>query len=172
MATLSLRMRDDLKRKAQLLAERQGVSLNNYISSIIAASVAQDETLRFFHDRLQDIDLVTLNLRLEILRRTPSPRRRPRLPTTTVVSSMDDGSGRLRDGANHARSGRKPPSQAGTGWFVCSWIHVVRPRPPRALLRRGRQRRVTGGGGRRALLSPVSGMETACSEALRPCLGA
>ena len=64
MATLSLRMRDDLKRKAQVLAERQGVSLNNFISSIIAASVAQEETLRFFHDRLQDIDLATLQKRV------------------------------------------------------------------------------------------------------------
>ena len=31
MATLSLRIRDDLKRKAQELAKRKGVSLNNYI---------------------------------------------------------------------------------------------------------------------------------------------
>ncbi|MGD9633068.1 MAG: toxin-antitoxin system HicB family antitoxin [Pirellulales bacterium] len=64
MATLSLRMRDDLKRKAQDLAEQQGVSLNNYINSIIAASVAQEETLRFFRDRLQDLDLATLHKRV------------------------------------------------------------------------------------------------------------
>ena len=64
MATLSLRMRDDLKRKAQALAERQGVSLNNYINSIIAASVAQEETLRFFSLRLQDVDLAALEKRV------------------------------------------------------------------------------------------------------------
>lgn len=64
MATLSLRMRDDLKRKAQGLAERQGVSLNNYINSVIAASVAQEETLRFFRDRLQDVDLGALHKRV------------------------------------------------------------------------------------------------------------
>jgi predicted transcriptional regulator len=64
MATLSLRMRDDLKRKAQSLAERQGVSLNNYINSVIAASVAQEETLRFFRDRLQDVDLGALHKRV------------------------------------------------------------------------------------------------------------
>lgn len=63
MATLSLRMRDDLKRKAQRLAERQGVSLNNYINSVVAASVAQEETLRFFRDRLQDVDLAALHKR-------------------------------------------------------------------------------------------------------------
>ncbi len=33
MAMLSLRMRDDLKRKAQDLAPRQGVSLNNFINA-------------------------------------------------------------------------------------------------------------------------------------------
>ena len=64
MATLSLRMRDDLKRKAQSLAERQGVSLNNYINSIVAASVAQEETMRFFRDRLQDVDLAALHKRV------------------------------------------------------------------------------------------------------------
>jgi hypothetical protein len=64
MATLSLRMRDDLKRKAQRLAERQGVSLNNYINSIISASVAQEETMRFFRDRLQDIDVAALHKRV------------------------------------------------------------------------------------------------------------
>jgi HicB family len=64
MATLSLRMRDDLKRKAQILAEQQGVSLNNYINSVISASVAQEETMRFFRDRLQDIDLAALHKRV------------------------------------------------------------------------------------------------------------
>ena len=64
MATLSLRMRDDLKRKAQSLAERQGVSLNNYINSVIAASVSQEETMRFFRDRLQDVDLGALHKRV------------------------------------------------------------------------------------------------------------
>jgi antitoxin component of RelBE/YafQ-DinJ toxin-antitoxin module len=64
MATLSLRMRDDLKRKAQGLAEQQGVSLNNYINSVIAASVAQEETMRFFRDRLRDIDLSALHKRV------------------------------------------------------------------------------------------------------------
>jgi hypothetical protein len=79
MATLSLRMRDDLKRKAQGLAEQQGVSLNNYINSVIAASVAQEETLRFFRDRLQDIDLAALHKRvLKFMEKTrrgvdPSP---------------------------------------------------------------------------------------------------
>jgi hypothetical protein len=57
-------MRDDLKRKAQSLAERQGVSLNNYINSIVAASVAQEETMRFFRNRLQDVDFAALHKRV------------------------------------------------------------------------------------------------------------
>ncbi len=73
MATLSLRMRDDLKRKAQSLAESQGVSLNNYINSVIAASVAQEETMRFFRNRLQDIDIVALHKR--VLKFMEKPRR-------------------------------------------------------------------------------------------------
>ena len=64
MATLSLRMRDDLKRKAQSLAEGQGVSLNNYINSVVAASVAQAETMRFFRDRVQAVDLAALEKRV------------------------------------------------------------------------------------------------------------
>ncbi|MEX2315656.1 MAG: toxin-antitoxin system HicB family antitoxin [Pirellulales bacterium] len=79
MATLSLRMRDDLKKKAQSLAERQGVSLNNYINSVLSASVAQEETLRHFRDRLQDVDLIALHKRvLKLMEKTrtgddPSP---------------------------------------------------------------------------------------------------
>jgi HicB family len=64
MATLSLRMRDDLKRKAQSLAEGQGVSLNNFINSVVAASVSQEETMQFFRDRLQDIDFPALHKRV------------------------------------------------------------------------------------------------------------
>ncbi|MFG0254759.1 MAG: toxin-antitoxin system HicB family antitoxin [Rhodopirellula sp. JB053] len=45
MATLSLRMRDDLKAKAQELASKQGVSLNSYINATLAATIAQTETL-------------------------------------------------------------------------------------------------------------------------------
>ena len=64
MATLSLRMRDDLKRKAQDLAHRQGVSLNNFINATVAASIAQEETLTFFRDRLEDMNLEALHRRV------------------------------------------------------------------------------------------------------------
>lgn len=60
MATLCIRIRDDLKRKAQHFAQRQGVSLNNFINAAVAASVAQEETLAFFDNRLQDVDLAAL----------------------------------------------------------------------------------------------------------------
>lgn len=64
MANLSLRMRDDLKRKAQELADKQGVSLNNYINATVAASVAQEETLRFFDERLRNVDADALRNRV------------------------------------------------------------------------------------------------------------
>ena len=61
MATLSLRIRDDLKRKAQELAQNEGVSLNNFINAALAATIAQAETLAFFEDRLKDVDLKALH---------------------------------------------------------------------------------------------------------------
>jgi predicted HicB family RNase H-like nuclease len=41
-------MRDDLKAKAQQLAQEQGVSLNGFINATLAAAIAQQETLAFF----------------------------------------------------------------------------------------------------------------------------
>jgi antitoxin component of RelBE/YafQ-DinJ toxin-antitoxin module len=64
MATLSLRMRDDLKRKAQQMAREQGVSLNGYINATLAAAIAQQETLAFFSDRLRDVDPEALHRRV------------------------------------------------------------------------------------------------------------
>ncbi len=64
MASLSLRIRDDLKRKAQRVARRQGVSLNNFVNATLAAAVAQEETLAFFDDRLKDVDLEALHRRV------------------------------------------------------------------------------------------------------------
>ena len=64
MATLSPRMRDDLKQKAQQLAKEQGVSLNSYVNAAIAAAVAQQETLTFFSDRLRDVDQDALHERV------------------------------------------------------------------------------------------------------------
>ncbi len=71
MANLSLRMCDDLKRKAQKLASKQGVSLNNFINSTIAASVAQEEVLRFFDERLRHVDVDELQKRvLDFMKKT------------------------------------------------------------------------------------------------------
>ena len=64
MATLSLRIRDGLKRKAQDLAKRQGVSLNNFVNATVAAAVAQEEALAFFEDKLRDTDLEALHRRV------------------------------------------------------------------------------------------------------------
>ena len=57
MATLSLRIRDDLKRKAKELAECEGVSLNNYINATLAATVAQAETLERVLDFMREAEL-------------------------------------------------------------------------------------------------------------------
>lgn len=77
MATLSLRMRDDLKRKAQSMAREQGVSLNGYINAALAAAVAQEETLTFFNDRLKNADLDALHQRVQKFMRKTRPGREP-----------------------------------------------------------------------------------------------
>ncbi|KAA1258042.1 HicB family protein [Rubripirellula obstinata] len=56
MATITLRMPDDLKAKAQQLASEQGVSLNSYINATLAATIAQSETLAMMGDRLAGVD--------------------------------------------------------------------------------------------------------------------
>ncbi len=56
MATLSLRMRDDLKAKAQQLASQQRVPLNSYIIATLAATISQAEKLAMMGDRLSSID--------------------------------------------------------------------------------------------------------------------
>ena len=71
MATLSLRMRDDLKQKAQQLAKEQGVSLNSFINATLAATIAQQETLTLFSDRLRGVDQDALHQRvLAFMRKT------------------------------------------------------------------------------------------------------
>lgn len=64
MATLSLRMRDDLKAKAQQLASEQGVSLNSYINATLAATISQAETLAMMGDRLNTIHREQLRARV------------------------------------------------------------------------------------------------------------
>ena len=64
MSTISLRVRDDLKAKAQRLARREGVSLNNWINASIAAAVAQDEALAWFDERLWGVDAEALEKRV------------------------------------------------------------------------------------------------------------
>lgn len=64
MATLSLRIRDDLKAKAQQLASEQGVSLNSYINATLAATIAQSETLTMMGEQLADIDQAKLHKRV------------------------------------------------------------------------------------------------------------
>ncbi|MFO7907518.1 MAG: toxin-antitoxin system HicB family antitoxin [Pirellulaceae bacterium] len=77
MATLSLRMRDDLKKKVQELAKEQGVSLNGFVNATLAAAVAQQETLAFFGDRLRDVDREALHARVLDFMRKTRPGREP-----------------------------------------------------------------------------------------------
>ncbi len=88
MATLSLRMRDDLKAKAQLLASEQGVSLNSYINATLAATIAQSETLAMMGQRLADIDQERLHDRvMKFMSKTRSGAE----PTQEVISKAMKG---------------------------------------------------------------------------------
>jgi antitoxin component of RelBE/YafQ-DinJ toxin-antitoxin module len=77
MSTLTLRIRDDLKSKAQGIAKHQHVSLNNYVNALLAAAVAQEEALSFFRDRLRDVDLAALHKRVTAIMRRTRPGKGP-----------------------------------------------------------------------------------------------
>ncbi len=77
MATLSLRIPNDLKQKAQRLAKEQGVSLNGFVNATIAAAVSQQETLALFGDRLRDKDQAALRRRVLKLMRKTRPGKEP-----------------------------------------------------------------------------------------------
>ena len=77
MATLSLRIRDTLKRKAEDLAKREGASLNNFINAMLAAVVAQEEALAFLGDRPRTVGLYALHRRVVAFMGKTRPGREP-----------------------------------------------------------------------------------------------
>ena len=83
MAMLSLRMRDDLKQKAEQLAKEQGVSLNGFINATLAATIAQQETLAIFGDRLRDVDQEALHKRVLKFMRKTRPGKEPSIEEIT-----------------------------------------------------------------------------------------
>jgi uncharacterized lipoprotein YbaY len=70
-------MRDDLKAKAQRLAQEQGVSLNGFINATLSAAIAQQETLAFFDDRLRGVDQNALRNRVLKFMRKARPGKEP-----------------------------------------------------------------------------------------------
>jgi predicted DNA-binding protein len=56
MATLSIRIPGDLKKRVAALAEEQGVSMNNFITSCLASAVAQERTRAFLLKRTKSGD--------------------------------------------------------------------------------------------------------------------
>ncbi len=56
MATLSIRIPNDLKKRVADLAEQQGVSMNNFITSCLSSAVAQETTRAFLLKRLKAVD--------------------------------------------------------------------------------------------------------------------
>jgi hypothetical protein len=53
VATLSIRIPNDLKKRVAALAEEQGVSMNNFITSCLSSAVAQERTRAFLLKRLK-----------------------------------------------------------------------------------------------------------------------
>ncbi len=56
MATLSIRIPNDLKKRVAALAEQQGVSMNNFITSCLSGAIAQETTRAFLLHRLKRTD--------------------------------------------------------------------------------------------------------------------
>ncbi len=82
--SLKLRLRDDLKAKAQQLAASQGVSLNCYINATLAATIAQAETIDLLSSRLGKRDLDAMHTQvLEFM----SKSRRGAEPTANEIDS-------------------------------------------------------------------------------------
>ena len=88
MATLLLRMRDDLKAKAQQLASEQGVSLKSYSNATLAATIAQSETLAMMGQQLTDIDQEKLHDRVT---RFMSKSRPGKEPTPDEIRQANSG---------------------------------------------------------------------------------
>jgi hypothetical protein len=56
MATLSVRMPDIIKEKANKIAHHQGVSMNNFIICSVSTAISQFDSINFFRKELQGID--------------------------------------------------------------------------------------------------------------------
>ena len=56
MATLSIRMPDVMKDKANKIAHNQGVSMNNFIICSISTAISQFDSINFFRNELQGFD--------------------------------------------------------------------------------------------------------------------
>lgn len=56
MATLSIRIPNDLKKRVAALTDEQGVSMNNFITSCLSSAVAQETTRAFLSKRLKGVD--------------------------------------------------------------------------------------------------------------------
>jgi predicted transcriptional regulator len=84
MATLSIRIPDNLKEKVAALAEQQGVSMNNFITSCLSSAVAQETTRAFLLQRLEGVDLNETTAAFE---RIMSETRRGRGPSMREVDA-------------------------------------------------------------------------------------
>ena len=85
MATFSVRMPDSVKQKASLAAQRQGVSMNNFVVSAVAMAAAQYEALSFFQERLRGRDREAVRERFaEIMSRS----RKGRPPSHSEIDRM------------------------------------------------------------------------------------
>jgi predicted transcriptional regulator len=77
MATLSIRIPDHLKVKLAALAEQQGVSMNNLITSCLSSAVAQVTTQALLTQRLRHVDLQESHAAFDKLMSRTRPGRGP-----------------------------------------------------------------------------------------------
>ena len=70
-------MNDTIRCRRKTFGRFKGASLNNYLNAVLAASIAQEETLSFFDDRLKDIDLEELHQRVMAFMSESAPGEEP-----------------------------------------------------------------------------------------------
>jgi len=104
MSNLSLRLPDSLHRKVRELAERDDVSINQFIATAVAEKAAALLTVDYLEERGRRADVSLVD---RLLRRVPD------VPPVAADELKQPGrTGRSRRSPSHRRSDRQPRRRA------------------------------------------------------------
>lgn len=84
MTTVPVTMHDELIRKAEVIAGRQGSTLDAFIESTVSAAIKQAETLDLFDSMLEGVD--EQRLHKEVMDFMGEPQDIPEMPAGEIVN--------------------------------------------------------------------------------------